>query len=626
MRECATFLANMTKAIRLLILFGLLSATATAAVRTWDGGGTDGNWGTAANWTTDVAPVAGDDLVFPATSAQFATSCNIGFLTTFNTITVEGGAYTFGGNPIRLSNGISATGGTPTFNLAITLAGPQTILTGTGVTLTTVILSIGSFPVTIDGPGITGIGLLSGSGVITKNGLGAAGIVAAAGYSGGLIHNNGIFVVDANIPSSTVNINSTAPSGTAISGFGGTGTVGHTNVNSGVLSAGTLTSPTGILNINNGLTFSADGNYVCKISGTTPGANGHDQLNVTGSVILNNARLGPLPLNGFQPAVNDTFVILRNDGTDAIGGTFLGVPEGAVFSGPLNTAFQITYLGGDGNDVSIKRVARAPFDFDGDGRTDISVFRPPTGTWYSTRSSDGSVTTTPFGQAADNIVPADFDGDNKTDVAVFRPSNGHWYILRSSDQTFTISQWGADGDIPIPNDFDGDGRADLGVFRPSNGTWYQKRSLLNDIYQEQFGQVGDVPLMGDFDGDGIGDVSIFREGVWYVSRSSDGEYAITQWGLATDRPTAADYDGDGTTDLAVYRDGNWYILGSTQGFIAYNFGLATDRPVPADYDGDGRSDVAVYRDGAWYLLGSTAGFSSAFFGNATDRPVPSAFN
>lgn len=338
-----------------LLLF--LSVNAFSATRTWDGGGPDANWGTAANWSTDVAPVAGDDLVFPAAALQQTNNNNIFILTSFHSITIEGGTYTFSGNLIRLTNGLTVTSGTQTINFGITLNGAQTFFADTGATATILILSIGSSAFTIDGAGIVGIGLISGSGPVIKNGTGAGAIITATGFSGGITLHDGFFVVDANIPNSPVDIQGPLPTGTpGLSGFGGTGTVGATTVASGVISAGTLSSPTGILNIAGGLGFTTNGVYTCKISGTTPGANGHDQLNVTGSVNLNNAALAPVPWNGFQPAVGDTFVIIRNDGSDAVNGTFLNLPEGAVFGDTLGIPLQITYLGGDGNDVAITRI------------------------------------------------------------------------------------------------------------------------------------------------------------------------------------------------------------------------------------------------------------------------------
>ena len=81
-----------------------------------------------------------------------------------------------------------------------------------------------------------------------------------------------------------------------------------------------------------------------------------------------------------------------------------------------------------------------------------------------------------FGFGTDLLVPADFDGDGKTDVAVFRPSNGDWYYLSSSDDAFVGVTFGQDGDIPRPADFDGDGKADINVFRPSTGAWYRLNS------------------------------------------------------------------------------------------------------------------------------------------------------
>ena len=64
------------------------------------------------------------------------------------------------------------------------------------------------------------------------------------------------------------------------------------------------------------------------------------------------------------------------------------------------------------------------------------------------------------------------DGDGKTDMAIYRPSNGAWYIFKSSDYNYIITGFGLSGDRPVPADYDGDGRADIAVYRPSTGVWY----------------------------------------------------------------------------------------------------------------------------------------------------------
>ncbi|MEP6945736.1 MAG: cytochrome c peroxidase [Acidobacteriota bacterium] len=260
-------------------------------------------------------------------------------------------------------------------------------------------------------------------------------------------------------------------------------------------------------------------------------------------------------------------------------------------------------------------------DFDGDGKTDVSVYRPASQGWYVQNSSGGH-TEMPFGVPTDKMVPADYDGDGRTDIGQFR--DGTWFTVQST-AGFNVFNFGTAGDIPQAADFDGDGKADYAVFRPSTGVWYVMGTTAG-FYAAQFGQNGDKPVAADYDGDGKADFAVYRGGTWYLLRSTDG-FTGVNFGIATDKPVIGDYDGDGKSDIAVWRpsDGVWYYMRSSDGtFGGAHFGVSTDVPAPGDYDGDGISDPAVFRDGVWYILGSTSGSTTAFWGVADDRPIPAS--
>jgi hypothetical protein len=98
-----------------------------------------------------------------------------------------------------------------------------------------------------------------------------------------------------------------------------------------------------------------------------------------------------------------------------------------------------------------------PGDYDGDGRTDFAVVREgatPTSAlvWWILRSSDGSVTGTEFGlSGSDLLTQNDYDGDGRTDIAVWRDTNGFFYVLPSNGSGFFGRQWGLANDIPVAN-------------------------------------------------------------------------------------------------------------------------------------------------------------------------------
>jgi hypothetical protein len=269
-------------------------------------------------------------------------------------------------------------------------------------------------------------------------------------------------------------------------------------------------------------------------------------------------------------------------------------------------------------------------DFDGDRKTDISVFDPNNGRWTIEASSSGSQYPVFWGLQNDVPVPADYDGDGKTDAAVWRPSDGRWYILYATG-AINVFEWGLTGDLPVPGDYDADGRADFAVWRPSNGTWYIVQSTLGVRIQE-WGLNGDKPVVGDYEGDGKTDLAVWRpsNGTWYMIFSSSNQLTAQPWGFNGDQPLVTDFDGNMRDEMTVFRpsENNWYSLDQTTGAISVqSFGLAGDLPIPADYDGDTKTDIAVHRpsNNTWYFVYTTDyAYHLRSFGQSGEMPAPGA--
>ena len=355
-----------------------------------------------------------------------------------------------------------------------------------------------------------------------------------------------------------------------------------------------------------GLVQATDGNFYGTTSGGGPSNRGTVfRMTPTGTVTIMHSFSGP---EGFNP---DSALIQARDGhlygTTVNGGASgRGVVFRLTLSGTLNVLH--SFAGGTADGA-------APIGALVQG-TDENLYGMTLLGGVSDRGGIFRTATTPNPNPLNSApVLHDVDGDGETDIAVWRPSNGTWYLRTSIEGYNSPSafQWGLLGDIPISGDFDGDGKIDLTVWRPSNGTWYILYSSLGyspvSVGVFQWGLPGDVPLSTDFDGDGKTDITVWRpsDGTWSILYSSRG-YAtaspsVFQWGLPGDIPISADFDGDGKTDLTVWRpsDGTWYILGSSSGIKTFQWGLAGDVPLSTDFDGDGKTDLAIWRpsNGNW---------------------------
>ena len=242
---------------------------------------------------------------------------------------------------------------------------------------------------------------------------------------------------------------------------------------------------------------------------------------------------------------------------------------------------------------------KARTDYDGDGTSDIAIFRGSSGLW-----AVRGITRVYFGSSSDEPIPGDYDGSSTTAIAIFRPSSGLWAIRNISRLYF-----GSSSDETAPADYDGDGTVDVAVFRDSSGLW-----AISGVSRLYFGSSGDEVARGDYDGDGTADIAIFRgsSSLWAV-RGLTRVY----FGSSTDDLVQGDYNGDGAWEIAVFRSssGLWAIRGLSSTY----FGSSTDKAVPADYDGNAADDIAVFRDssGLW----AVKGLSRVYFGSSGDIPV-----
>lgn len=352
------------------ILIGAALPSA-ASVVSWTGA-VNGLWSNGGNWTGGVAPVAGDQLVFPDGALNTNNANDLPAGTVFSSLSITGGSYQIGGNLIGLSAGINIPpNGAVIFNAPFQLAATQTFSFRFLATFNGSIDLNGS-NLTINGYGTVVNGAISGTGNVTL----AVSDVTLNGnntYTGTTTVQTFV-AINGSQPQSDVIVDGN--DATLVAALYGTGTVGNLIVmrnatlmpgTSGALSNGTTLFKTKNL-ILSPTTSTTTSFLRMDLAGSAPGS-GYDQIKVTGTVNIGaNATLHVLLTDTFTALVGQQFILIDNDGTDPVNGTFgnylagtqpvavNGAPEGTIITiGAYQ--FRLSYAGGDGNDVTLTNVA-----------------------------------------------------------------------------------------------------------------------------------------------------------------------------------------------------------------------------------------------------------------------------
>ncbi len=266
----------------------------------------------------------------------------------------------------------------------------------------------------------------------------------------------------------------------------------------------------------------------------------------------------------------------------------------------------------------------SPADYDGDGRTDLSVYDPASCMWQ-VRTWQGDYLNGRFGSATTLPLLGDYDGDGQTDAALYDLLTGNWHVQTMGGLSGSLA-FGDSEMIPVPADYDGDFRTDLGLFDPSTGMWYIYPPFTGKLVSFQFGNADCIPVPGDYDGDAKCDFAVYHlaDHTWYIYTRRD-EFRMFQFGREGCIPVPGDYDGDGRYDFAVYEisTGTWYIYTWTQQFASGQFGWGGVIPVIGDYDGDGRCDPGLYdpATGIWYICTMFGQQYQCQFGSPAEIPV-----
>jgi autotransporter-associated beta strand protein len=516
---------------------------------------------------------------------------------------------------------------------AIALAGSLVTGAGTGTVGGAVTLTADA---SVGGVGTLTInGAIGGGFAVTKVGAGDVVLTAANTYIGPTAVTNGRLVVDGVQAASAVSVTG----GT----LGGGGTIGALTAPGGTVAPGRA-APTTPVTLTAGDTSFGATTFAPVVAGTPGGGSG--TLAVVGTVTLAGTTLA-VTRTGAPAAAGQTFTLIANDGTDAVTGTFAGLPEGSVVT-VGGQALRLSYTGGTGNDVTLTPVV--PMVAGGSADGNVSVFTA------GANGQFGTPTAVPIfsnSSASVRATTGDVNGDGTPDlVAVTGPGVPIRVTVLSGVDNATVlvpafDPFGGNftgGGFVAAADLDGDGGAEF-VVTPDQGGGPRvvvlglnpdgtvaARASFFGIDDPAF-RGGARAALGDVNGDGTPDLAVAAgflggpraalfDGTTLLggspTRLVNDFFAFPGPDAVTLRNGAfvaiSDLDGDGFGELVfgggpggaprVFAlSGARVSTGDVEGAQAApvaNFFVAGDsndrggaRVAAADIDGDGRADLAV---------------------------------
>jgi hypothetical protein len=662
----------------------LAGSAATAATRTWTGA-VNSLWSNAGNWAEAVVPAAGDDLVFPSGVSNLTSQNDLSYTIIFHSMTVNAnytitGKYVASSN-VSLTNGVTiAPTATPNLPIVVNVDANQTFSGGAGAVAMTAWMD-GShlfnccytrYTLTLNPSHELDLDLFGDGGTVVNAGgytkltfdrlygEGTNYIKAADSVSitGGAVELMSQYSSAADVTVQTAACSSAA----CTSGlFLNNAEAGRVTATSGVIDPApgdnpALGSTVGELHLSSGAQyrvaisptvkprlFGRDIDFLGKMvlasrhlraplrigevysPDPNPASPNPETQTGNGSVSLGGASLFVTDLARFTACTVTTILDSRAT-TNAISGTFAGLPEGGTVTAASGRQFRISYTGGNGNDITLTALDPAlphcpevGHDFTADRQSDIL--------WQNTSSGAGTLwrmegmsilEQQPLDLGADAhwkvAAAADFDGDGRTDILLRNDQNGDNRILMMIGATVvqtvelnTVSDM--NWIVAATGDLDGDGKADI-LWRNTatgenfvyfmNGAAIRTAGNLRDVDTSW-----DIAGAGDLNHDGKADI-VWRNHVtgeiygWLM----DGFTVVAAGSInSTDLNWkvvgVADFDGDGSADIFWHND----ATGETWLYRMNGLTLLASGPVEAmagqdwkvvatgDYNGDGRADV-----------------------------------